>query len=199
MVRVVSTRRVRGRRLAATDSETRCDPRARLGSPRSRADRLCSVGILIFKPSRPSIGFARQKSQTRRELHQIATHPPDGGAGAYRARGTDPAVKTSNPCLTPRGARDAVGGISGLGGESWPQGQHVYHSTRTRRLREPDLQTICELDRESDAASRRFRPTTASRGSSQGCLALGRSNLRELDQLLKSAANRLLDTARSAL
>jgi hypothetical protein len=49
------------RRRASTTGESGHDPGSRVNSPRLRAAQLCSVCVMVTKPSRPSIWVAREK------------------------------------------------------------------------------------------------------------------------------------------
>jgi hypothetical protein len=55
-----SAGRVFRRRRASIAAESRRDPRSRVNSPRLRAAELCSVCVMVVKPSRPSGGSARK-------------------------------------------------------------------------------------------------------------------------------------------
>ena len=54
-----SGRRRFRRRWAWIAAVIRRDPRSFVSSPRRRAGRLCSVCVMVVKPSRPSVGFQR--------------------------------------------------------------------------------------------------------------------------------------------
>lgn len=77
MIRVPSGRRPVRRRWASIARESRSDPRSRVGSPRLRAARLCSVCVMAFKPSRPSVGSAREEEgENPHAVNQPGTRPP---------------------------------------------------------------------------------------------------------------------------
>ena len=100
-----------------------------LASPTSRLIVFRSRhGLLAF----PSLYWGRAEEEGRGPpsvQSEIETRPPGRWGNADRSSGTGPTVRISNPCLSPRGAGRAVGGIRALGAESWPQGQPVRDST----------------------------------------------------------------------
>ena len=61
LVRVPSAGRVFRRRRASIAAESSRDPRSRVSSPRLRAAQLCSVCVIVVKPSRPSWVRAERK------------------------------------------------------------------------------------------------------------------------------------------
>ena len=86
-----------------SDAEARFHPLTRMSSVPSRSP---------LKPVRPS-----RESRTEYEGldppsgHSVVTEPPLQRNSAGTGGPTSPAVKTSSPCLPPRGADRAVGGI----------------------------------------------------------------------------------------
>ena len=84
-------------------------PRSRANSPRLRAAQSCSVRVIIFTPSHPSIGPARKgRGAEPPRVNEIGTRPP--GRCVTPVEPSCPAVKTSSPRLPPRDAKHAVGG-----------------------------------------------------------------------------------------
>jgi hypothetical protein len=65
---------------------------------------------------------------------------------------TDPAVKTGNPCLTPRGASRAVGGIPARAENPGRRASSCPTVLLSRALCEPDLKSLLELVRERASA-----------------------------------------------
>jgi hypothetical protein len=63
------------RRWASIAERTRRDPRSRANSPRRRAARSCSVRVIVFTPSHPSVESARK------EEGENPRHAGEGGAG----------------------------------------------------------------------------------------------------------------------
>ena len=66
---------------------------------------------MVFRPSYPSIGAARKKRARTPGRHQVASKQAGGSGCAPASAPTGPAVKTSTPRLSPRGADRAVGGL----------------------------------------------------------------------------------------
>jgi hypothetical protein len=97
---MTSDRRTDRRRLAATACEIRRDLRPRLSSPRLRADRLCSIRVMILEPPHPSIGITRKKRATRRALRKTGTRPP--GRLARLDGATAPAPQSKPVTHVPR-------------------------------------------------------------------------------------------------
>jgi hypothetical protein len=61
LVGVPSARGVFKRRRVSMAGSSRRGPRSRVDSARLRTARLCSIRVVIFEPSRPSIGVARKE------------------------------------------------------------------------------------------------------------------------------------------
>ncbi len=88
-----------------------------------------------LKPVRPS-----RESRTESEGleppsgHSVVTEPPLQRDSAGTGGPTSPAVKTSTPCLPPRGADRAVGGIRAWAENSGHRTSHLPTVLRSRRL-----------------------------------------------------------------
>ena len=100
------------RRWASTPCESRRDPRSRLTSPRLALPSSVPSASWFFGLPVPLLGpRGRKRARTPERSIRLGTRPPGRWGNADRGNCTGPAVKTSNPRLTPRGAGRAVGGI----------------------------------------------------------------------------------------
>ena len=142
-----SARRVFRRRRASIAGESRSDPRSCVNSPRLRAAELCSVRFMVIKPSRPSRARAKREHEDPRAFRHIGTRPPGRWGNARRSTATGPAVKTSNPRLSPRGARSAVGGIRARAQNPGRRASSCSTLLRLHALCEPQLKGLLELVR----------------------------------------------------
>jgi hypothetical protein len=70
LVRVPSAGRMFRRRRASIAAESRRDPRSRVSSPRLRAAELCSVCLMVVKPSRLSLRSDGSSSPTEFARHR---------------------------------------------------------------------------------------------------------------------------------
>jgi hypothetical protein len=86
------------RRWASIADESCCDPRLRLTSPRLRSGRSRVLRILVFGPSRPSVGSARkERGLEPRAVNQIGTRPPGRWGNARRSAAPAPQSKPVTP------------------------------------------------------------------------------------------------------
>ena len=115
MVRVPSAGRVFRRRRASIAAAIRRDPRSRVNSPRLRAAELCSVCVMVVKPSRPSGGSARKgRGLKPPRINQVETWPPGRWGNARRS--TAPAPQSKPVTLASRlVAQEAPLVAAGLG------------------------------------------------------------------------------------
>jgi hypothetical protein len=116
--------------------------RASIASERRRASvikptRLVDVPpdrVIAFEAFFPSLGREPRggRGQEPPSIHQARTRPPSGDNAGWQVT-TGPAVKTGNPCLSPRGADRAVGGI-----QAWAKysGRRANTSTDTTPMAE---------------------------------------------------------------
>jgi hypothetical protein len=94
LVWVPSACRAFRRRRASIEDESRRDPRSRLDSPRLRSGRSCVLRVMVFGPSRPSVGSARQEEgYNPRAFNQVGTRPPGRWGYACRSRAPAPQSK----------------------------------------------------------------------------------------------------------
>ena len=110
---IPSARSAFRRRWDSIVNATRRDP----GSPRSRPATPCRVHLMVFEafPSPPLAFLAKQKSaEGACVFSQIATRPAGRWVASVK-HDTGPAVKTSNPRLSPRGATSRRRRHPGLG------------------------------------------------------------------------------------
>ena len=105
---------------------------------------------IVFSPLHghqtfPSLSGSREKStRTRERSDTLGRGHRAGGVTPVEVR-TGPAVKTSNPRLSPRGARSAVGGIRARA-ENPAAGPAVHRLYSYRgRLHEPDPNNLLGL------------------------------------------------------
>jgi len=80
--------------LTSIAGESRRDPRSPVNSPRLRAARLCSVRVMLSRPSRPSIESARkEEGENPRAFNQLGTRPPSRCGDARRSTAPAPQSK----------------------------------------------------------------------------------------------------------
>ena len=98
LIRLPSARRAFRRRWASIADESRCDPRLRLSSPRQRSGRSRVLRVMVFGPSRPSVGSARkERGLEPRAVNQIGTRPPGRWRNARRSTAPAPQSKPVTP------------------------------------------------------------------------------------------------------
>ena len=103
-------------------------------APIRRAARSCSVRVIVFTPSHPSVESARKEEGESPRVHlDHGTAPAGGVTPAEQYAG--PAVKTSNPSVAPRGAERAVGGIRAWGENPAAGPAHLRLYSHSHRLR----------------------------------------------------------------
>jgi hypothetical protein len=145
LVRVPSDGRVFRRRRASIAAESRRDPRSRVNSPRLRAAELCSVCVMLIKPSRGSARKGRGLEPRRVHLGRDAATGRWGNAH----RSTAPAPQ-SKP-VTPASrlvAQEAPLVASGLGLRILAAGPAPVRLYSYRgRLCEPGLKSLRGLVR----------------------------------------------------
>jgi hypothetical protein len=112
LVRVSRAGRVFRRRWASIANETRRDPRSRSNAPRRRTARICSVRVMVVEAF-PSLCWIGAQGRGQEPPRDWPDWDPSTGPVGSRAREAwrQPRSKTDNPCLSPRGADSAVGGI----------------------------------------------------------------------------------------
>ena len=148
MVRVLAARRAFRRRRASTACEIRRDPRSRSSSPRLRAAQLLSGRVMLLGlPSLCSVhAEGRGLEPPSAQRNRAATSGPVGRARA--GRHADPAVKTGNPRLPPRGAGYcAVGGIRAWAGNPGRRPASCRHYSYRAPLCKPDLNSLLDSSR----------------------------------------------------
>jgi hypothetical protein len=102
------------RRLASI-AETFRDPRSRANSSRRRAAGSCFARVISSRLPNPLFGPTRkERERTPARLARLGRGHRAGGVTPVE-QATGPAVKTSSPCLPPRDAERAVGGIRAWG------------------------------------------------------------------------------------
>ena len=89
----------------------------------------------------PSLWWVAAKGRglEPRAFDELGPRPPGRWVGPWGRPHTDPAVKTGNPSLPPRGAENRAVGAFRLGPGSWPQGQPPIDSTPVSGYVRPDL------------------------------------------------------------
>jgi hypothetical protein len=98
LFRLPSARRAFRRRWASIADESRCESRLRLSSPRLRSGRSRVVRVMVFGPSRPSVGSARkERGLEPRAVNQIGTRPPGRWRDARRSTAPAPQSKPVTP------------------------------------------------------------------------------------------------------
>ena len=119
--------------------ERRHGPRSRLNSPRLRTARLCSVRVVIFKPSRLSIG-TRGRKKARDPARLIGTKPPGRWDNADRSPAPAPQSKPVTPASR-LVAQETPLVASGLGSRILAAGPATYrqYSYRQRCVRQSQI------------------------------------------------------------
>ena len=134
---------IRLRRVQASSSVDcrREPPRAAIASQPAPPTRCPIVLDLRHGPRTlplPLPGSRRRKrARTPRALNQVGTKPPDRWDNADRNPAPAPQSKPSNPCLPPRGAERAVGGIRAWTENSGRRASHLPTVLLLRRLWAP--------------------------------------------------------------
>jgi hypothetical protein len=122
LVRVPSAGLLFRRRRASIAGESRRDPRSPVNSPRLRAAKLCSVRVMLFRPSRPSVGSARKGRGLEPLARSIRLGRVHRAGGVPPVESTAPAPQ-STPVTPPLASRRKKRRRWHPGRESWPQGQ----------------------------------------------------------------------------
>ena len=140
------------------------DPRSRANSSRRRAAGSCSVRVISSRLPNPLFGATRkERERNPARLARLGRGHRAGGVTPVE-QATGPAVKTSSPCLPPRDAERAVGGIRAWGENPGRRASSLttvlpfgcFRTRTSKSLRGPSLRPWAH----TAASRRRPLPTT---------------------------------------
>ena len=149
------------RRVQASSSvDCRREPGSRVSPPRLRAIQIV-LDLRHGPRTLPSLYRGRAEGrglETPGALNQVRTKPPDRWDNADRNPAPAPQSKPSNPCLPPRGAERAVGGIRAWAENSGHRASHLPTVLRFRRLWAPIPKFVATAMNESSTEAMLDQP-----------------------------------------